>query len=157
MSGIPICFLLQPSCRTYSNNFCHFSSCFTLRICTRPKNKKGAPISRSALPFNVARVFRPEVLSTSRPCAVCASRIILRCRRRVQATSTSRPRPSSKLLFSSVGAAQFSPARKRWERNAPCAPSLRAALWRVYSQLGWETNHPRHFVRLSPFHEPLAS
>src|SRR5579862_4805034 len=51
------------------------------------KNKKGAPISRSALYFPCGLLR----FSTSRPCAVCASRIILRGRRRVQVFSTSRP------------------------------------------------------------------
>ena len=96
------------------------------------ENKKGAPISRSALRFNVARVFRvsrvptlvsgrPKVSNTSRPCrAVSASRIILRGRRRAFGLIHLAHAPPQ-LLFSSVGATQFSPARKGWEPvSAPC-------------------------------------
>jgi hypothetical protein len=51
-------------------------------ICTRAKNKKGAPVSRSALLFNVARDFRVS----------CVPTLVLG---RPEAFSTSLPRPSS--------------------------------------------------------------
>ena len=52
-------------------------------ICTRPQTKRAPRFLGAPFVFNVARVFRPEAFSTSRPNrAVWASRIILRGRRR---------------------------------------------------------------------------
>ena len=89
-----------------------------------PQNKKGAPISRSALRFPCGSDC--GLVHPAHYRAVCASRIILRGRRRVQAITTSRPCPPQ-LLTSSVGATQFSPARKGWEPVSPRAPTARGA------------------------------